>query len=240
LFSAIFSLSLCYNWLIFNRLNFDLVGLWTDSSRLLGCSIEDGLTREDFNHPNFGVVKYLDSKSEERREYRLSYKGFMAVAMSFTGKEAGRWKEKFIQAFETAMEIYERARSGDITLADQIANLATDEQTKWLIARQTGKVMRNQQTNVLKEHGVYGIGYAMCTNNTYRPLLGGTAKEVKEIRGLPVNVSLRDNLSMEELTGVTYAETITLRKIQEKNLQGNLDCAHEHLVVAEKVAEARR
>ena len=60
--------------------------------RNLGCSPE-------FNERNFAPVDYIDEKGEHRPMYRVTRDGFAILAMGFTGKEAMRWKEAYIRAF---------------------------------------------------------------------------------------------------------------------------------------------
>jgi Rha family phage regulatory protein len=62
----------------------------------LGCS-------KKFNERNFAPVEYQDAKGEMRPAYDLTRDGFTILAMSFTGKPAMAWKEKYIAAFN-AME----------------------------------------------------------------------------------------------------------------------------------------
>lgn len=57
----------------------------------------------EFNASNFGMVEYVDAKGEARTEYAMTRDGFTFLAMGFTGKEAARWKENYIAAFN-AME----------------------------------------------------------------------------------------------------------------------------------------
>ncbi|QTA85822.1 KilA-N domain-containing protein [Desulfonema magnum] len=76
-------------------------------------------------------------------------------------------------------EVYMRYRSGDVTLADEIADKASSEDQEWLAVRTIGKIARNQFTGTLKEHDVRGRGYADCTNAVYKPILGGSTKELR-------------------------------------------------------------
>jgi hypothetical protein len=45
-------------------------------------------------------VTYQDSKGESRKAYHITRNGFMYLAMGFTGKRAGRFKEAYIRAFD--------------------------------------------------------------------------------------------------------------------------------------------
>lgn len=55
---------------------------------------------EEFNHPNFGLVTYTDNKGETRPCYNLTRKGCTYLILGFTGKEAGKFKAAYIDAFD--------------------------------------------------------------------------------------------------------------------------------------------
>ena len=70
--------------------------------QLEGEALEDeGLAA--FNRRNFASVEYRDGKGEARPLYQLTRDGFALLAMSFTGRDANRWKVAYIAAFN-AME----------------------------------------------------------------------------------------------------------------------------------------
>lgn len=58
----------------------------------LGCSPE-------FSRRNFASSEYVDQRGKTRTMYYISRDGFSMLAMGFTGKEATRWKESYIRAF---------------------------------------------------------------------------------------------------------------------------------------------
>lgn len=66
--------------------------------RQLDCSAE-------FNERNFAPVEYRDEKGERRPMYRLTRDGFTFLAMGFTGPEAARWKEAYIEAFNRLEQV---------------------------------------------------------------------------------------------------------------------------------------
>lgn len=75
---------------------------------------------------------------------------------------------------------------------------------------------------ILKEHGVSAPHeYAICTNEIYKPLFGGTAKEVKEKRGIK---TLRNGLSRVELMAIGLAEALASEKMENTNANGFLKC----------------
>lgn len=75
---------------------------------------------------------------------------------------------------------------------------------------------------VLEKHGVeMPYEYAVCTNEIYKPLLGGTAKEIKQQRGVS---DLRNGLSRVELMAVGLAEALASEKIEKTNADGFSKC----------------
>jgi len=92
-------------------------------------------------------------------------------------------------------------------------------------ARLSGIDARNTFTETLSQHGVDGMGYAVCTNSIYEPILGGKAAEVKSRRGLPPKASLRDNMSIVELTGTMFAEALASDRIEREDRQGLKPCS---------------
>ncbi|KAF6576536.1 Rha family transcriptional regulator [Paenibacillus polymyxa] len=54
---------------------------------------------EEFNERNFASVDYIDGKGETRPKFIISQDGFSFLAMSYTGKEAARFKEMYITEF---------------------------------------------------------------------------------------------------------------------------------------------
>lgn len=120
-----------------------------------------------------------------------------------------------------------RAQTGDLSLAEEIVDRSALPETaedRRIATRMQCKLARNLLTATLKDHGVAGIGFARCTNATYQPLLGGTAKELKMQRGLAVSDNLRDQLSPLELAALLFAEAKADSVIQAENRQGNGAC----------------
>lgn len=131
-----------------------------------------------------------------------------------------------------------RAQTGDLSLAEEIVDrsaLPETAEARRIATRMQGKLARNLLTATLQAHGVTGAGFARCTNATYRPLLGGTAKELKAKRGLAVTDSLRDNLSNLELAAVFFSEAKADATIQSEDLQGSSACEAACLEASKQV-----
>ncbi len=63
-------------------------------------AIENVECSEQFSRLNFQLSEYTNSRGKKYPCYAITEKGFMFLAMGFTGKTAAEWKEKFIFAFE--------------------------------------------------------------------------------------------------------------------------------------------
>lgn len=122
-------------------------------------------------------------------------------------------------------EVYARVKSGDVTLAAEIADKAKPADALWLAKRVQSTVARNQLTSTLAAHGVQGKGFADCTNAIYKNILGGKKSEVCAARGLRKSTNLRDVMSVEQLTMTAMSELVAQRRIDVKNQRGNKACA---------------
>ena len=58
----------------------------------------------EFNRLNFEPADFIDKNGEKRRKIHMTKDGFMFLVMSFTGKEAARIKEAYINAFNAMAE----------------------------------------------------------------------------------------------------------------------------------------
>lgn len=121
-------------------------------------------------------------------------------------------------------EVYARFKTGDVTLAAEIADKAKPADAAWLARRVQSTVARNQLTSTLAAHGVAGKGFADCTNAIYRHVLGGKKSEVCAQRGLRKSTNLRDVMSVEQLTMTAMSELVAQRRIEVKNQRGNKAC----------------
>lgn len=55
---------------------------------------------EQFRLANFGESTYVNSQNKEMPKYFMTKKGFTLLAMGYTGKEAMKFKEAYIEQFE--------------------------------------------------------------------------------------------------------------------------------------------
>lgn len=136
-------------------------------------------------------------------------------------------------------DVYLRAKSGDVSLAEEIFDKATPADQMKHAKRVSGKVNRTLLTSCLSQHGVHGKGYADCTNAIYLPMMGGTASALREQRGLKPGSNLREVMDLEELARTELAEIIARKNIEQKNMLGNAACQSECYRAGMAVASVR-
>lgn len=108
----------------------------------------------------------------------------------------------------------------------------------WIAQRVKGIQARGQLTDTLKEHGVTEPWqYAVCTDEINKPILGGTAKEVRQNLGLAKSAPLRDNLTDVQNAAINFAEVLAKSKIEENKAHGFSPCKNICSDSANRVAE---
>lgn len=122
-------------------------------------------------------------------------------------------------------EVWLRYRSGDPTLADEILQKASPEDNQWVGVRALGRSKRVEFTAVLQEHGVEGIGYALCTDAVYEGLFDANAQQLRVDKGLvKKSAKLRDAMDTDELVSVMFAESLARSRIVDEDASGNRQC----------------
>lgn len=191
-------------------------------------------------------TRFNDWIAARIREYEFEDgRDFYSISSKTPGK-AGRPRKDYLLTLTTAkelamvertdqgrairralIELEERVASGDVTLAAEIADRASHEDQAWLATRMQGKVARNRFTATLQAHGVEGRGYGDCTNEIYKPIVGGKAEEIRQLRGLKPRASIRDVLPLKQLFAVGLAEILAAERIEARGAQGNTRCRTE-------------
>ncbi len=117
-----------------------------------------------------------------------------------------------------------------ITRSRQRAMVTWERQGKpenWIEQRLKGIFHRNVYTATLKKHGVESPrDYANCTNSIYKPLLGGTARDVRQKLNLPEKANVRDHLAGVELAALGLAEALATEHIESKDCRGGAQCEY--------------
>lgn len=144
----------------------------------------------------------------------LDYAGYLSPALK---SQFYDWVKERIEEDASPELAYKRGRERATTGWEKRGH-----GKQWIQQRIEGMETRARFTDTLKEHGVNAPHeYAICTNEIYKPLLGGTAKEVKQQRGI---ADLRDGLSRVELMAVGLAEALASEKMEDNNVAGFSGC----------------
>lgn len=123
---------------------------------------------------------------------------------------------------------FQKVANADEGLTHELIERQQDpEAQRRLAARAQSKVIRQTFTDGLQQHGVTGIGYAMCTNAIYEPLFGTDAKGLRELKKLTQKANVREAMDRRELVAAMFAEEVALMRIERENAQGNRRCAEE-------------
>jgi len=110
---------------------------------------------EEFRKLNFEPVEYIDEKGEKRPEFRMTRDGFVFLVMGFTGKEAAKFKEEYIDQFNRQEEEIRRlsvpvAKSEDEKILDVIHLLTERISNQVLLLEQKNEQLVKAQ-EVIKE-----------------------------------------------------------------------------------------
>ena len=106
------------------------------------------------------------------------------------------------------------------------------------IALRFKSIQSNKQHNeVLKRHGVEGVGFAMCAHNINVGVLGTTKKRYLTARGVEPTENVRDHMSDAELAAETLAELLSDSKIEKGEVTGNKPCAKVCYNVAKEISD---
>lgn len=103
-------------------------------------------------------------------------------------------------------------------------------------ARADARRNRRNFTDVLKDHGVNGKGYMLCTDCTYAGLFGRRAYELRAMMGLPANANLRDHLEGVDLGAIVLVEALAAKRIEVSLALGTDACVEVTVEAARLVA----
>ena len=152
---------------------------------------------EDFRQHHFVLTKYKDSQNKTQPMYLMDRDGFTILAMGYTGKEAMKYKEDYINQFNT-MERMLQSKS---------------------LEREKGIAVRQALTKALQQSNenerMHGHAYSNYTNCIYKLLFNKNASQMRKELGLDKKANVRDYLDEEDLKAV---------KSMEMLVSGLIDC----------------
>lgn len=164
--------------------------LLSDMSKLRGTQGTPKVTTEERAYRGLKYTAYL-----------MDQKFFSLLAMRFEGQKALEWQIKFNEAFYNMEKIL-------------IQEASNKENEAWLTQRNSGKLIRHDTTDVIKEFVDYATEqgsesakfyYKHITNATYKAIGLIVQKKPK----------LRDTLAVIELCNLATAEFLAQRSIKK-------------------------
>ena len=126
-----------------------------------------------------------------------------------------------IEVYKTFQKV---ANADEGLTHDLIERQQDPEAQRRLATRAQSKVSRLAYTDTLKQHGVNGIGYALCTNAIYKPLFGAGASDFRKSKGLAKKANVRECMSSMELAATMFAEEVAADRIRKAEAHGNEQC----------------
>lgn len=168
-------------------------------------AIQDLDCDEEFSRLNFQQSDFTNARGRTYQEYVMTRDGFMFLCMGFTGKEAARIKQSFIQAFNV--------------MEDIIINKMVKDQDKleWKAARTQIKAVRHSFTNTVKDFVEYAKSQGSQSAERYYANLTKMEYAALDLvnQGDKVPANFRDTLDLMDLGFLTAAEQVCRRAIDE-------------------------
>jgi Rha family phage regulatory protein len=162
-------------------------------------SIRDLDCSNEFSLSNFRERDYL-SRGRKYPSYDMTRDGFSFLCMGFTGKDAAKWKEQYITAFN----MMEREL------------LKQKDALEWKQARQQSKAVRRDITDTIKKFVDYATAQGSKSAQMYYSNI--TKMEYKAL-GLIANSeqkseNFRDTLDLMDLCFLQVAEQIAKQSLE--------------------------
>jgi Rha family phage regulatory protein len=178
---------------------------------------------DDFRQSNFGQSSYVNSQNKEMPMYQMNKKGFTLLAMGYTGKEAMKFKEAYIEQFEKMEEELKKPRA--LSEREQlIASMRLSLETAEEITQVKGEVKEIRgmvENQITLDHGEQlrikkGVGsrvYEIESDPAVRSVLFRELyRDIKDRFGV---VSYRDIKRKDILSAINYINAWIPRKVSQ-------------------------
>lgn len=153
----------------------------------IDCSME-------FKARNFAQCNFKNKMNREFDGYMMTRDGFSFLCMGFTGKEAAKWKEAYIEAFNSMeKELY-----------------SSSDKLEWKQARLQSKEVRRSVTDTIKDFVEYATNQGSKSANMYYPNITKMEYKALELisKNEKVSTGFRDSLDSIDLSFLSAAEQI--------------------------------
>jgi Rha family phage regulatory protein len=182
--------------------------------RNLGCS-------EEFRLANFGESTYLNNQNKEMPMFYMNKKGFTLLAMGYTGKEAMKFKEAYIDQFEKMEEELKKPRvlsEREQLMAFMKLSLETAEEIA-VVKEEVKEVRGMVEQQITLDHGEQrrvqrAIGHRVYELEQDQEIRSKRFRELhREIRDRFAVASYRDIKRKDMLAVIGYIEAWVPRRV---------------------------
>ena len=108
----------------------------------------------EFTALNFAVSEYIDSTGRTLPCYNITRDGFVFLAMGFTGKEAAKFKEAYIMAFNRMEQELIEGRSISVSVYERALTAERNEAKSFALAQTGSRLMllrKGEKKKLLEE-----------------------------------------------------------------------------------------
>jgi len=124
---------------------------------------------EEFNQRNFASVTYIDGKGEERPKYVITRDGFSFLVMGYTGRDAAKFKEDYINEFNRMRaELEGQKLPATITPSQQLQAILMLDGRQQEFEERIGRIENNTTIDYGQQNDLRNLG-----NRRIVQLLGG-------------------------------------------------------------------
>lgn len=155
---------------------------------------------DDFKRLNFQPSSYTNKQNKTVPCYLLTRDGFSFLCMGFTGKEAAKWKEAYIRAFNQMEK----------------ALLKQQDKLEWKQARLQSKEVRKSVTDTIKNFVDYATNQGSKSASMYYANITKMEYAALELveKGSKIPTGFRDNLDTMDLCFLATAEQIAKQSLR--------------------------
>ena len=156
---------------------------------------------DNFSRLNFAPRDYVDERGKNQPMIEMTRDGFVFLVMGFTGKDAARFKEAYIAAFnKMERHIYQR--------------FTPPQDAQWIEARSLGKVLRLQEASTIKRFVDYAT--AQGSKNAALYYVNISKMENSALFFLEQKFTkLRDVLDLHQLMVISVADSIVSKALED-------------------------
>jgi Rha family phage regulatory protein len=176
---------------------------------------------EEFRLRNFAVSSYVNTQNKEMPMYFMNQKGFTLLAMGYTGKEAMKFKEAYINEFERMEEELKKPRvlsereqlvaamKLSIESAEEIASVKEEvKEVRGMVENQI-TLDHGEQRRV--QIGIASRIYELENNKELRsPLFAELYREIRNRFGV---TSYKDIKRKDMMSALNYIEAWVPRRV---------------------------